>query len=160
MKKIALLFLIFGVFSCNKKQPLVFKSFYFSHNNSRANNSIKFTKSDTVYFAKYFPEKIGTYYTLISDDDKQVLNDFLKKLDFNKYDSIYKNEKFVYDNIFVFAVNKNSKSDWVVIHANRAPKELYDFGIWIQKFKQRHKFYITKKQISIEDLKSEDVIMY
>lgn len=149
MKKTVLLIaVIFVFFGCKKEEVIEFPfdSFIFSYSALHHDNSIKFTKSDTVYFQKRFPEPKENFYALLKSDQKATINKFFKNVNLEKFNSNYEDDVTDGGNL-IFNVLKDKKSKSVEIYGGNAPKELYNYASFLIEFKNELKFIKTKKSI-------------
>ncbi|WP_343696023.1 hypothetical protein [Flavobacterium sp.] len=91
MNKKAFLLILITFFGCKKEETIEypFDSLILSSSNLAEINSIKFTKSDTIYLQRNYPNPKQNFYAIISNDEKIKLNTFLQNLNLKKYDSLY-----------------------------------------------------------------------
>ncbi|KRB59310.1 hypothetical protein [Flavobacterium sp. Root186] len=157
MKKTVLLITIGCLFfGCKKEETteFPFDSLVLSESGLRHSISIKFTKSDTVFFQKRFPEPQGNFYAIIQSEEKIKLNKYFKKLDFNKFSSEYHQENLCDGYSCLINIIVNGKSKSISIYGNNAPKELYNYIDSLAYFKKNLKFISTKQIIDFGDLTS------
>lgn len=153
MKYIILLLL---VIYCSKKEdlkPFPFESFILSNAGLHHDNSIKFTKSDTVYLQKRFPEPKENFYAILKETEKGELNKLMSLLQYKKYDSVYERDNLYDANSYLLNFSENKKNKWIYIYGDNAPKELYNYIDSLGKFKTKLKFIKTKQIIDFGDLK-------
>ena len=80
--------------SCPKKEvkPFPFDEFVFSSAGFHHINSLKFTKSDTIYFQKRYPEPIENSYTVLKSIEKEKFSKLFNGINFTKFDNDYSQE--------------------------------------------------------------------
>lgn len=152
MKKLILILIIICS-SCQNKEDRLFDNFIFSAAGLHYDYSVKFASSDTVFFQKRFPDPKQNYFALINKKDKQELKQFIKKLDFTKYDTIYSQENLQDGGSLLFSIDRANKNHWVFIYGHKAPDELYKFASWLRNFKDKQKLTATSENIHFGDLK-------
>jgi hypothetical protein len=152
MKKLIILFIVIFT-SCEKKEDKTFTNFVFSSAGLHYDYSLKFTNSDTVYFQKRFPQPEENYYSLLNKEDRKNLNKFVEKIDFEKIDTIYAQENLADGESLLFNISQQKENRWVFIYGHNAPKELFEFSIWLKEFKEKQKFKSNTKIIDFGDLK-------
>jgi hypothetical protein len=144
------------IISCSKKEelkPFPLESLIFSYAGLHHDNSIKFTKSDTVYLQKRFPEPKENFYAILNKSEKIELNKLMSLLNYKKYDSVYEQENLYDANSYLLNISENKKNKWIFIYGDKAPKELYNYIDSLGKFKTKLKFIKTKQIIDFGDLK-------
>jgi hypothetical protein len=149
-----LIFFILLLISCSKKEEgnqFPFNHFIFSSSGLRQNFSIKFTKSDSVYFQRRFPQPKETFYVILKNDQKAELHKFFKNLNLNKFEDTYQQDNVADGGTLQFEILKNKKSQLIFIYGGTAPQELYNHARFLIKFKDKLKFIKTKKHIYFGD---------
>jgi hypothetical protein len=144
------------IISCSKKEelkPFPLESLIFSYAGLHHDNSIKFTKSDTVYLQKRFPEPKENFYAILNKSEKIELNKLMSLLNYKKYDSVYEQENLYDANSYLLNISENKKNKLIFIYGDKAPKELYNYIDSLGKFKSKLKFIKTKQIIDFGDLK-------
>lgn len=152
--KLLLIFLILALISCSKKEESInfpFDSFIFSYSGENYDNSIKFTKSDTVFLQKRFHNPKENFYAIIHNEEKLKLNRLLKTINFKKFDSIYFQERLQDGESYLINISKNGRNQMIHIYGYNAPKELYNFIDSLGKFKPKLKFLPTKQNTDFGD---------
>jgi len=152
MKRLFFLTIV-ALVSCNRKETKPFDSLTFSDAGLHHDYSVKFTNSDTIYLQTRFPSPLENYYAIITEGDRKNLNQFVEKLDFKKYDTIYAQENLEDGRSILFSISKQNKSHWVYIYGHNGPKELFDFSKWLSNFKEKTKFKPSVKAQDYGDLK-------
>jgi len=152
IKRVLLVGIIFIFFGCKKEEAneFSFDSFVFSLSGRREANSIKFTKSDTVYLQRRFPEPTENFYAIIQNDEKIKLNKYLQSLNFKKFKSLYAQENVCDAGTCLINFSNNGKSNSILIYGGIAPKELYTFIDSLVTFKKNLNFLPTKKLLTLE----------
>lgn len=155
MKKgILLVAIVFTFFGCKKEKvdEFPFDSFIFSYSGENTDNSIKFTKSDTVFLQKRYPTPTENFFAILQGEEKIKLNKYLKTLNFKKFDSVY-TQKNLYDaESYLINISINGKSKSIFIYGDRAPEELYNFVDSLGTFKKNLVFLPTNQIIEFGDL--------
>lgn len=156
MKRLISVIVLFIFFGCKKeeKNDFPFDSFIFSYAGENYDNSIKFTKSDTVFLQRRFPSPKENFYAIINNEEKIKLNKFLQTINFKKFDSIYFQERLQDGTSYLINISKNGKNQMIHIYGDNAPEELYNFIDSLGKFKPKLKFLPTKKIIDFGNLSS------
>lgn len=154
--KIIHIILVLLIISCSKKddlKPLPLESVIFSYAGLHHDNSIKFTKSDTIYLQKRFPEPKENFYAILKKREKVELNKLITLLDYEKYDSIYEQGNLYDSDSYLINISENKKNKCIYIYGDKAPKELYNYIDSLGKFKSKLKFIKTKQIIDFGDLR-------
>ena len=154
--KITFIILVLLLISCTKKEDInsfSFESFVFSNAGVHHDNSIKFTKSDTVYLQKRFPEPKENFYAVLKKNERNELNKLIRQLDYKIYDSIYDQNNLYDGQSYLLNFSKNKTNKWIFIYEDNAPEKIYIFIKSLGKFKSKLKFISTKKNINFGDLK-------
>lgn len=158
MKKNFLLFAFSILFlSCSKKEErkkFPFDAFIFSSAGLDHINSIKFTKSDTVYFSRIFPEPIQNFYAVLNLQQKRELNQLLGEVNFEKMDTIYANSTIEDATTHLINISNKEKIKYIYLYAQDAPKELKIFIESLGEIKGKLKFIPSNKAIDFGNLKS------
>ncbi|MBS7232585.1 hypothetical protein KHA90_16325 [Flavobacterium psychroterrae] len=155
VKIILISLVLLFLFGCKKEEEVnefPFDSFVLSYSGLRHVGAIKFTKSDTVYFQRRFPEPIQNFYAIIPADKKTKLNKYLQSLNLKKFESEYTQEHLCDGGSYLINVSSNGKNKSILIYGGTAPKELYKYANFLRKFKEELKFIATKKVIDFGDL--------
>jgi len=156
-KKITYIVLVLLIISCAKKEevkPFPFESFIYSNAGLHHDNSIKFTKSDTVYIQKRFPEPKENFYAILEKDQKIELNKLISQLDYKKFDRTYTQDNLDDGQSYLLDFSENGKNKSIYIYGHNAPDKLYNFIDSLGKFKAKLKFIPTKQIINFGDLES------
>jgi hypothetical protein len=154
--KITIIILVLFLTSCSKKEvikPFPFESFIFSNAGLHHDNSIKFTKSDTVYLQKRFPKPKENFYAILKKAEKIELNKLMRQLDYKNFESTYTQDNLCDGQSYLLNFYENKKNKNIFIYGHKAPEELYDFIDSLGKFKTKLKFIPTKQIINFGDLK-------
>jgi hypothetical protein len=152
MKRLFLLTIITLV-SCNRKEVNPFDSFTFSDAGLHHDYSMKFTNSDTIYLQTRFPSSVENYYAIITKEDRKNLNQFIEKLNFKKYDTIYAQENLDDGRSLLFRILNRKENHWIFIYGHNGPKELFEFAKWLTNFKEKQKFKPSSKASDYGNLK-------
>ena len=144
--------LISSCFSCNKGNEYDYDYFIFTYSELRSNYSMKFSLSDTIYFDTC-GENSGLFYSLIKPKDKQIFNAFVKKIKFDKSDTIYQKNNLFDGRSFQFYKIKNNKANRIFIYGNDAPKEYYKFATFLDSLKNREKLNKLQNDQDWKELK-------
>ncbi|WP_281336530.1 hypothetical protein [Flavobacterium eburneipallidum] len=154
--KITFIILVLLLISCTKKEDtnsFQFESFTFSYAGLNHDNSIKFTKSDTVYFQKKYPEPKENFYAILKKNERNELNKLIRQLDYKIYDSIYAENNLQDGQSYLLNFSKDKTNKWIFIYGDNAPEKIYAFIKSLGEFKTKLKFIPTKKNINFGYLK-------
>jgi hypothetical protein len=154
--QITLLSFLLILISCSKKEeikPFPFDDFVFSYENLAQSNSIKFTKNDTVYFQKRFPDPIENSFAILEKADRDKLNKLLQEINFTKFDSVYRQENLEDGQSYLINILDKGKNRWIYLYGDAIPKELEIFIDSLGKIKAKLKFIPTNKVVDFGDLK-------
>lgn len=157
MKKTVLLITIGCLFfGCKKEETteFPFDSLVLSSSNLAEINSIKFTRSDTVYFQRTYPDPPQNFYAIISNDKKIELNQYLQNLNLNKYKPLYYDENLDDGQGYLIQVRTKDTNRSVFIYGQDAPKELYNYIDSLIALREDLNFITTKQIIDFGDLSS------
>ena len=153
-KGVLLVAIVFIFFGCKKEvNEFPFDSFVFSSSNLSDINSLKFTKSDTIFLQRNFPEPKENFYAILRADQKIELNELLQTFNLEKFDSIYSQENLEDGQSYLFNINQKGKNKWVCIYGENAPKQLYSYANSLNEFKNKLKFTSIKQNVDFGDLK-------
>lgn len=154
-KGVLLVAIVFIFFGCKKEEvnEFPFDSFVFSSGSLSDINSLKFTKSDTVFLQRNFPEPKENFYVILRADQKIELNELLQTLKLEKFDSIYSQENLDDGQSYLFNITQKGKNKWVCIYGESAPKQLYSYANSLNEFKNKLKFISIKQNVDFGDLK-------
>ena len=154
MKKgILLVSIVFTLFGCKKEEvnEFPFDSFILSGSGLRQDNSIKITKSDTVYFQRRFPEPKENFYAVLNKHQKTKLENFFKSLNFNQFSTYYQQENIADGGSLQFEILNNNKRKIIFIYGGTAPDKLYDCDHFLREFQKELTFIKTIKPIYFGD---------
>ena len=156
IKKVIFVTIVLIFFGCKKEETieLPFDSFTLSSYARQGTNSIKFTKSDTVYLQRRFPRPQENFYAILQDDEKSKLIKYLQILILEKFKSLYIQEKLFESETYLINLSYKEKSKSISIYGSTAPKKFYTFIDSLEIFKKNLKFLPTKKIIEFGDLGS------
>jgi hypothetical protein len=155
--KIIILSFVSLLLSCSKKETVKefpFESLVVTGANLHDIHSVKFTKSDTVYLQRNFPEPKGNFYAIISTNEKIRLNKCLHTLNLRNFDSIYADENLDDGQSYLISSSEKGKIKRTYIHGENAPKQLYSYLDSLESIKNNLKFIPTKQIIDFGDLSS------
>jgi len=164
MRLFLLLILIDLVFGCNDKHQTIHKTFNdfdFSYNDVFSTCfSLKFTQGDTVYMRQYFspelsdfPKKNKSYFAILSKQERQKADSFIKVIDFNKYDTTYY-QRYEDGIEYEFYISNDTMQKNIYIHSDSAPNELFEFAKWIVDTKEHLKHNVIDTNIKYGSLKN------
>ncbi|PKB18648.1 hypothetical protein [Flavobacterium sp. 5] len=142
--------------SCSQKEEIntfPFDDFVFSSAGESHDDSMKFTKSDTVYFQKRFPDPIENSYAILKTDDRIKLNKLLQQVNFKKFDSVYEQENLQDGESYLINISNKGKNKWIYLYGHVIPKELDEFIDSLGNIKAKLKFLPTNKIADFGDLK-------
>jgi hypothetical protein len=154
-KQITLLSFLLILFSCSKTEEVKsfpFDDFVFSSAGLHHINSIKFTKSDTVYFQKRYPEPIENSYTILKSTEREKLCKLFNGINFTKFDNEYAQEHLCDGTGYLLNISKKDKHKKIFLYGNVIPKELKTFIDSLGQIKEGLKFLPTKKAVDFGDL--------
>jgi hypothetical protein len=156
VKRVLLVTIVVFFLGCKKEKTneFPFDSFAISSYTRHETNSIKFTKSDTVYLQKRFPAPQENFYAIIQDNEKSKLIRYLHFLNLEKFKSVYVQEKLFESETYLINLSNKEKRKSISIYGSTAPKEFYTFIDSLEIFKKNLKFLPTKKIIDFGDLGS------
>ncbi|GEL10770.1 hypothetical protein SAMN05192550_0179 [Flavobacterium glycines] len=155
--EITFIALILVLISCVKKDEVKsfpYESFVFSYAGLHHNNSIKFTKTDTVYLQKRFPSPVEIFYAILKKEDKNELNKYLSQFDFEKFDTVYVQDNLQDGESYLLNISKKDENKMIYIYGHNAPKKLYNFIDSLGSFKAKLKFIPVKRYVDFGNLKS------
>ncbi|HEX8017587.1 MAG TPA: hypothetical protein VF465_20335 [Flavobacterium sp.] len=153
--QIILLSLLFVLISCSKKEEVKsfpFDDFVISSAGLHHLTSLKFTKSDTVYFQKRYPEPIENSYAILKSTESEKLNKLFNGINFTKFDSIYEQENLYDGQAYLLNVSIKEKHKRIFLYGNVISKELKTFIESLGQIKSNLKFLPTKKVVDFGDL--------
>lgn len=153
--QIILLSLLFVLISCSKKEEVKsfpFDDFVISSAGLHHLTSLKFTKSDTIYFQKRYPEPIENSYTILKSAEREKLSKLFNGINFIKFDNDYAQENLYDGQAYLLNVSIKDKHKRIFLYGNVIPKELKTFIDSLGKIKANLKFLPTKKVVDFGDL--------
>ncbi|HEX7868974.1 MAG TPA: hypothetical protein VF455_02575 [Chryseobacterium sp.] len=153
--QITLLSFLFVLISCSKKEVVKsfpFDDFVFSSAGLHHINSMKFTKSDTVYFQKRYPDPIENSYVILKSTEKEKLSKLFNGINFTKFDNVYAQEHLCDGQGYLLNISIANKHKRIFLYGNVVPKELKTFIDSLGQIKARLKFLPTKKVVDFGDL--------
>ncbi|MCA1920280.1 MAG: hypothetical protein LDL38_12825 [Flavobacterium piscis] len=153
--KITLISFVLLLTACYKKETVKefpFESLIVTGSNLHDIHTVKFTKSDTVYLQRIFPEPKENFYAIISANEKIRLNNCLHTLNLKNFDSIYADENLDDGQSYLISINQRGKNKQIYIHGEHAPQELYNYIDSLGSIKNNLKFISTKQIIDFGDL--------
>ncbi len=149
---------ILFIFSCGKKN---YDEFELSYGNTfETDFSLKFTQNDTIYIRENwsrndinenspYPKSNTNYYAIISKQQNEKLNQFLKDIDFKKYDTAY-HQNYVDGSEYKFYIKTPKFQKSVYVHSHNSPKELDSLAYWIVDMKRNLKLLKTNKKLNFK----------
>lgn len=158
MKKQFLIFsFIFLILSCSKKEDK--KTFpvdelVLSAEGLHEICVIKFSKTDTVYFQRIFPEPVENFYAILNNNDKEELNKLLYDVNFEKFDTTYVASVIDDAQTYLINISNQGKKKSIYLYADDAPEELNRFIKSLGEIKENLKFIRTNKTVDFGNLKS------
>ena len=153
--KITILSFLFVLISCSKKEEVKsfpFDDFVFSSAGLHHVNSMKFTKSDTVYFQKRYPEPVENSYVILKSAEREKFSKLFNGINFTKFDNEYAQENLYDGQAYLLNISKKDKRKRIFLYGNVIPKELKTFIDSLRQIKTGLKFLPTKKVIDFDDL--------
>lgn len=153
--KIILLSFLFGLISCSKKEEVnlfPFDNFVISSAGLHHLNSLKFAKSDTVYFQKRYPEPIENSYAILKSAEREKLSKLFNRIHFTKFDNEYAQENLCDGAAYLLNISIKNKHKRIFLYGNVIPKELKKFIDSLGQIKANLKFLPTKKVEDFGDL--------
>jgi hypothetical protein len=153
--QIILLSFLLTLISCSKKEDaksFPFDDFVISSAGLHHLTSLKFTKSDTVYFQKRYPEPIENSYAILKSTESEKLSKLFNGINFTKFDSIYEQENLYDGQAYLLNVSIKEKHKRIFLYGNVIPKELKTFIDSLGKIKANLKFLPTKKAVDFGGL--------
>lgn len=156
-KRFLILSFLFLFLSCSKKEemnPFPFDQFVFSSAGLHHVNSIKFTKSDTVYFRRIYPEPTQNSYAILKISEREKLNNLCKGMNFAKFDNVYAQENLCDGQAYLLNLLKEGKNKEIFLYGHVVPKELKVFIDSLGEIKSKLKFIPTRKMVNFGDLSS------
>lgn len=158
MKKRFVIFSILLLFlSCSKKeeiQTFPFDEFVFAVGALDYVSCIKFTKSDTVYFKRIYPEPVKTSYTILEVSERKKINELCKNINFTKFKDAYEQENLVDGTSYLINILKEGKRKEISLYGHVIPQELEKFIDSLGTIKNKLKFLPIDKVVDFGDLKS------
>lgn len=123
-----------------------FNEFEFSYSYG-GSYSIKFTHSDTIYVARYFPLPIKTFRGIITSFQKLKIDSFIYTIPFQKLDTLYY-EPYADGGFYQFYIKTDSLKKRIFVGSyNRGPRELNNFAAWIVKMQTELTLFKTDTTI-------------
>ncbi|SHF96225.1 DUF6438 domain-containing protein [Flavobacterium defluvii] len=154
-------FVIFGIIflflSCSKKEdvkPFPFDEFVFSSSGLHHAISMKFTKSDTVYFKRIYPEPVKTSYAILEVSERKKISELYQSINFEKFNDVYEQENLVDGTSYLINILKEGKRKQIFLYGHVAPQELEKFIDSLGEIKRKFKFLPTVKIVDFGNLKS------
>jgi len=127
------LIIVLIIDSCNRPKPSIplFDEFEFSYTNTfKDSYTIKFTKGDTVYKARYFPYPDSNFIGVITPYERKKLDSLISKIDFGKLDSLY--YQTYEDGLgYQFYIKNDSVTKTILVHSESVPDNLKQLAYWI-----------------------------
>lgn len=133
-------------------KPFSFDNFVFTSADSLYINSIKFSKSDTIYSQKRYPYPIENSYAILKPEEREKLSKLFDGIDFTKFDSIYTQEHLYDRQAYVLGISIADKRKRISLYGNKFPKELKTFIDSLGRIKEELKFLPTKKVVNFGGL--------
>ncbi|SFC63026.1 DUF6438 domain-containing protein [Flavobacterium phragmitis] len=156
-RQFIILGILFLFLCCTKKEKIdtfPFDEFVFAGEALHSVFCIKFTKSDTVYYQRIFPEPIENSYAVINLEEKAELNKLLRETNFEKFDTVYANNVIEDEQTYLINVSNLGKRKSIYLYAREAPKKLDRFIKSLGEIKGKLHFMPTNKKVDFGDLKS------
>ena len=121
--------------------------------------SIKYSQSDTAYIRQYFVSSFSdklksetSYFTLLSKEDRIILDSFINVIPFHSYDTSYYED--YQDGIdYQFYIQKDTINKRIRIHSDSVPSVLTDFKNWILERKEQYQLHQVDTIIHFESAK-------
>lgn len=132
----------FIILGCNNQKPIIkhksFEAFDFSYNDVFSTCfSIKFTQSDTIFIRQHFagalsdtPKSKTSYYALLSNDNRAILDSFIIHASFPIMDTLYY-EPYQDGIDYQFYFQNDTIKKLIHVHRESVPLSLKAFGNWI-----------------------------
>lgn len=118
----------------------IHKSYYLNYNSS-----------DTLYYISTYPFKEQTSYTILSFEEKEIIENILDSITFPRIDS-FENNSIDDGETYAFYRKRNKVQQRLKIHGNIGPKQFWTFGKSLEAIMEKHKFTKTNKKININEI--------
>jgi len=158
MKKQFIFFSVLFLFlSCTKKEKIdkfPFDEFIFSSAGLDYTVSLKFTKSDTVYFERIYPKPAKILYAVLEVSERKKINELCQSINFSKFKDVYEQENLVDGTSYLINILTKGKRKQISLYGHVVPQELEKFIDSLGEIKNKLKFLPTNKVVDFGDLQS------
>jgi hypothetical protein len=151
------------IWGCKNEKPSMkkssFKTFDFSYSDVFSTTfSIKFTSGDTVYINQHFAREDSrdtksntTYFSTLSDSDRNKLDSFVKATNFSRFDTLYW-QNYEDGLSFQFYFENEQVRKLIRIHSEDIPRQLNTLSLWLVDMKMRLRLHEIDSTIKFESL--------
>ena len=122
--------------------------FTFYKGNIKESYYLKFSSSDTLYYINNFAYKEQTFFTILTSEEKEKIQNILDTITFPK-DEKFTNSLIEDGETNAFNLKDNKQSKNLTIHGNKGPNQFWSFGESLVKIKNLHKFTRTNKTFDL-----------
>lgn len=141
------LLVAFVVFFAGCQSPKNKHDFVFFKWNIHESYYLKFNSSDTLYYINTYPFEEQNYFTILSIEEKETLQNILDSISFPKQKE-FLNREIEDGESYAFYLKPNI----LKIHGEKGPNQFWIFGKLLEEIKKQHKFSKTNKKIDLSEI--------
>lgn len=143
IKKYFIFSILILFLSCQKKDC----NFTFFKWNIHESYYLKFNSSDTLYFINTYPLEEQTSYTILNNEEKELIQSNLDNLYFptkKEYTSLVDDGE-----TYAFELKTKKQTDQLKIHGHQGPNQFWLFGKRLETIKDHHTFTKINKAFDL-----------
>jgi hypothetical protein len=119
--------------------------FTFYKGNIHESYYLKFNSSDTLYYINAYAYEEQTFFTILSSEEKEKIQNILDTITFPK-DEEFTNSLIEDGETNAFNLKDDKESKKLMIHGQKGPNQFWSFGESLVKIKNLHGFTRTNKK--------------
>jgi hypothetical protein len=119
--------------------------------NIRETYYLKFNSSDTLYYIGTYPFEEQTSFTILSDEEKNEIENILDTITFPKNDT-FENNSIEDGETYAFVLKNKKQSENLKIHGHSGPNQFWLFGKSLEEIKCRHKFTKINREFDLSEV--------
>ena len=119
--------------------------FTFYKGNIHESFYLKFNSSDTLYYINAYAYEEQTFFTILSSEEKEKIQNILDTITFPK-DEEFVNSLIEDGETNAFNLKDDKESKKLMIHGQKGPNQFWSFGESLVKIKNLHEFTRTNKK--------------
>lgn len=146
----AILGILSMVISTNQKKENI--DFTFFKWNIRESYYLKLNLSDTLFFINTYPFEKSVSYTILNDEDKEILQNILDTISFPKNETSFENNKIEDGNTYAFELKNNNQKRSLKIHGGKGPIHFWKLGKTLETIKANHQFTTINKKFDLSEI--------